>query len=257
MTCAEIQELLAAYSLDALDEREREVVAGHLERCPPCGTDLPEYEMIAGGLGLAVEQQEPPADLRGRILAAAARDAGAPAHPGKGLLRLPRPRPVAVVAALALVVALSAALWAAGLQMELGEQRAAIATLRERASRFDRVVTVLQAPDLRVRALAGTDAAPSGMGRVYVDPHTGAGMLTVRALPPLPSGRAYQLWWVRPDGKRESGGLLTWTDQGGNGYVLVQCPVPCTSFEAAGVTEEPTGGSPAPTGQRLLAAAPH
>ncbi|MBA2449101.1 MAG: anti-sigma factor, partial [Chloroflexi bacterium] len=104
----------------------------------------------------------------------------------------------------------------------------------------------------QVRSLQGTDAAPSAIGRVYVDPQVGTGMIMVRALPPLPTGRAYQLRWVRPDGKRESGGLLTWTDQGGNGYGFVQCPVPCAGFNAIGVTEEPSGGSAAPTGQRLL-----
>lgn len=254
MTCAEIRELLAAYSLDALDDWERVEVAGHLERCPPCGFDLPDYERVATALGLAVEQHDPPSDLGGRILAAATRQEARAWPRWVGTrLRLPHVQPAALLAGLALVVGLTATLWAAGLQMEMSEQRTAIATLRERASRYDRVVAVLQAADLQVRSLQGTDAAPSAMGRVYVDPQAGTGMLMVRALPPLPPGRSYQLWWVRPDGKRESGGLLTWTDQGGNGYGFVQCPVPCAGFNAIGVTEEPSGGSLGPTGQRLLA----
>ncbi|MBA2451200.1 MAG: zf-HC2 domain-containing protein, partial [Chloroflexi bacterium] len=147
MTCAEIREMLAAYSLDALDEQERDAVTGHLERCPPCGFELPDYEKVAAGLGLAVEQHDPPLDLEGRILAAARRQE-ATARPGwiGGRLRLPRVQPAGLVAALALVVGLTVALRAAGLQMELSEQRTAIATLRERASRYDRVVAVLQAP---------------------------------------------------------------------------------------------------------------
>ena len=65
MTCAEIREMLAAYSLDALDEQERDAVTGHLERCPPCGLELPDYEKVATGLGLAVEQHDPPSDWKG------------------------------------------------------------------------------------------------------------------------------------------------------------------------------------------------
>ena len=255
MTCPEVRDLLAAFSLDSLEADERAAVEDHLARCPECASELRAYEGVATRLALAFPQHQPPTDLKGRLLAAARQRPGEVGGrsrwrpPGLGVLRL---RPAGLIAALALVLALGALLWAAGLQAQLNEQRAVAASLRERAARYDRVVAVLQAPDIQLRPLEGTEAAPGAIGRLYVDPESGSGMVMVRSLPPLLPGRAYQLWWVRGDGRRESGGLLRWTDQQGNGYLLTQCPAPCNSFQSIGMTEEPAEGSPAPTGQRLL-----
>lgn len=157
------------------------------------------------------------------------------------------------VAAVALVVALGASFWAASLQSQLTEQRALATSLRERAGRYDRVVAVLQSQNIQLRGMEGTQLAPSASGRVYVDPESGSGMMMVRSLPPLPQGRSYQLWWARTDGTRESGGVLSWTDPQGNSYGFVQCPGQFKSWQSFGLTEEPAGGSPSPTGQRLLA----
>lgn len=253
MTCAEAEEMLGALSLDALDDRERQALERHVADCPSCAAELRAYQDTAARLALAMSQQDPPAELKRRVLAATAR--AAPERQRGRLwpkLGFARPQPAALVAAFALAVALSTTIWAAGLQMQLNEQRETTAALRERASRYDKVVAVLQAPDMQVKPMQGTNLAPEAIGRVYVDPQTGAGMMMVRSLPPLPPGRAYQLWWVRPDGKRESGGLLTWTDPKGNGYAFIQCPAPCNGFQAIGLTEEPATGSPGPTGQRLL-----
>ena len=70
----------------------------------------------------------------------------------------------------------------------------------------------------------------------------------VRNLPPLPQGRVYQLWVAGADGTRESAGVLTWTDQAGNGYTLIKCPEKLARWQSFGVTEEPAGGSQVPTG---------
>ena len=136
---------------------------------------------------------------------------------------------------------------------QLAAQRALAASNEERAQRYDRVVAVLQADQMYVRPLEGTTAAPGAFGRLYLDPASGAGMMMVRKLPPLPEGRAYQLWLVKSDGQRTSCGLLRRTDIAGNGYTLVQAPVPLTDWQGIGLTEEPAAGSPGPTGTRVLA----
>lgn len=256
MSCDDVRDLLAPLSLDALDADERDGAEDHVARCPTCTAELREYRETAAWLALSFHQHEPPARLRGRLMAAVADGAlGSTAVPRPRrwfLPRLPRFQPAALAAGLALIVAVSTVLWAAGLQSQLNEQRTVTERLRDRADRFDRVVRVLQAPELQLRPLEGSQLAPGATGRLYVDPETGEGMMSVRSLPPLPSGRAYQLWWVRPDGRREDGGLLTWTDQHGNAYRLLKCPGPVNSFQAVGLTDEPAAGSPAPTGQRLL-----
>jgi anti-sigma-K factor RskA len=250
VTCEEARDSLAALSLDALDPDERGAVEAHVAGCRACSAELEAYRETAARLALGVPQHEPPFGLKRRVLAAA--DRGVAARWGRLRPQLPRLQPSVLAAGLAVVVALSTTLWALGLQMELKEQRALAASLKERAYRYDKVVAVLQATDIQLRPLQGTEAAPGAVGRIYVDPDTGSGMMMVRSLPPLPQGRAYQLWWVRADGKRESGGLLTWTDPQGNGYALIQCPGPFKSWQGVGVTDEPAGGSPNPTGRRLL-----
>jgi anti-sigma-K factor RskA len=256
VTCADVRELLPALSLDALDVDDRDVVEDHLARCPACASELGAYQETAARLALAFPQHDPPSGLKRRVLAAATTR-----HPEGGRsapwwirlgLGFPRLQPAPVVAALALVVALSTTLWAAGLQMQLNEQRVLAAGLKERAYRYDKVVAVLQASDIQLRPMQGTELAPTATGRIYVDPENGTGMMMVRSLPRLPEGRVYQLWWARADGKRESGGVLTWTDPYGNGYTLITCPGPFSTWQTFGLTEEPAGGSPAPTGQRVI-----
>ena len=77
----------------------------------------------------------------------------------------------------------------------------------------------------------------------------------VRNLPPLPQGRVYQLWVAGTDGTRESAGMLTWTDQAGNGYTLIKCPEKLSRWQSFRVTEEPAGGSHAPTRDTRCSAA--
>ncbi len=255
MTCDEAAELLAASSLNALEQDERDALEGHLKLCPRCAAELRGYAETAAQLGLALPPVEPPSALKRRVLARAnERERGGWTGAGGPALKIrwPRLHPASLVAAAALVVALSATLWAAGLQVQLNEQRELVGSLRYRATSYDKVVAVLQSPDMQLRPLQGTELAPSAIGRLYVDPETGAGMMMVRSLPPLSAGRVYQLWWVRADGRRESGGIVTRTDGYGNGYAFVQCPAPLNTWQAVGLTEEPAGGSPGPTGQRLL-----
>ncbi len=256
ITCDEVRELLAALSLDALDVDERDVVEDHLARCPACASKFRDYQETAAALALALPQVDPPAGLKRRIIAAASTDHRSARRPAWWRrLAARRTSPLALVAVLALIVAVGTALWAASLQSQLGEQRALAASYAERAQRYDRIVAVLQADQVHIRPLEGTTAAPGAFGRVYLDPASGAGMMMVRALPPLSEGRAYQIWLVKADGQRASCGLLRRTDPSGDGYTLIQAPVPLSEGQGLGVTEEPATGSPGPTGPRVLVGA--
>ncbi|MEK7874219.1 MAG: anti-sigma factor, partial [Chloroflexota bacterium] len=48
-----------------------------------------------------------------------------------------------------------------------------------------------------------------------------------------------------------NGGTFT-VDANGRGQMLVRAPLPITSYQSMGVTVEPMGGSPGPTGARML-----
>lgn len=66
----------------------------------------------------------------------------------------------------------------------------------------------------------------------------------------LPADKVYQLWLIR-DGQRTSGGTFT-VDANGRGQVPIHPPLPIREYQSMGVTVEPTGGSPGPTGARVL-----
>ena len=260
--CDEARDLLPLLSLDVLDVDERDVLEDHLASCPACAAEAAGYSETAAAIALALPQVDPPAGLKNRVLTAARNPYAMPAGRRAGGSRrvgvLPRRWRISLVglaAAVAIIWAVGATIWAMNVSEQLDAQSSQIASLSERAQNYGRVASVLQAADTQTRMLSGTNDAPSAFGRVYVDPDTGEGMLMVRGLPPLPAGRSYQLWVVGADGQRQSAGLLTWTDKQGNGYTLIKCPDKLARWQSFGVTQEPAGGSPGPTGPRMLGGA--
>ncbi|MCC7372031.1 MAG: anti-sigma factor [Chloroflexi bacterium] len=263
LTCDEVRELTPLHALNVLDVDERDVVDDHLRNCPTCETDLASYLEVTAQLALALPQSDPSTGLKDRVLAQARKPRALPSPPlARGGAPIPiwqstraqrlRSTLTSLVAGVAVIVAAGSSYWAYNLQSQLDAQNARIATLTERAQNYQRVASVLQAADTQIRVLQSTQPTQPAFGRVYIDPETSEGMLMVRNLPPLPPGRVYQLWVARANGERESAGILTWTDKAGNGYTLIKCPDALARWNTFGVTEEPTGGSPAPTGSRLL-----
>ena len=81
--------LIPAYTLDALDERERRELESHLSTCDRCRSELRAYQESAASLAYATPLADPPAALRERIV----RDAMAelePRAPRRSRLRRPR-----------------------------------------------------------------------------------------------------------------------------------------------------------------------
>ena len=76
------------------------------------------------------------------------------------------------------------------------------------------------------------------------------GTLVVEHAPPLEPGKQYQLWLTK-DGKRTDGGVFS-VGKNGYGVLYVWAKEPLDSFSEFGVTIEPEGGSPGPTGEKVL-----
>src|SRR5689334_15502989 len=68
-------DLAAAYVLDALEPRELRAYERHVGGCANCRREVRELGAAAAALALAVPPADPPADLRGRVLADARRPA--------------------------------------------------------------------------------------------------------------------------------------------------------------------------------------
>ncbi len=257
ITCETIADLLPAAALDAVSADERLVVQGHVAGCRRCAAELAELEEAGALLAEAVPQFEPPADLKGRVLAAALAERPSDTAPRRGGLRLLPTRlhvaPMWGAVAAAVIVSVGSLTWAASLQSQiatLSAQAQVAQDEREKAASYDAVVNVLASNQLAVRSLTPASASLQAKGTVWLDPSTGRGMIMMHGLPQLPPGRAWQLWFVRGD-TRESGGLL-WTDRGGSGYTLIKVPTNLQSYDSIGITEEPATGSPWPTTPRVV-----
>ena len=84
LSCDEVRELAASFVLGALDSDEADAVRAHLASCADAHVEMAELGSVLPVLAESVPVVEPPAALKGRILAAAAaeletRGAGAPA----------------------------------------------------------------------------------------------------------------------------------------------------------------------------------
>ncbi len=101
----------------------------------------------------------------------------------------------------------------------------------------------------RVVALAGTPDAPDASGALYVGPENG--LLVLRDLPPLPADQTYELWLIPGDGSPIPAGLVQVAEEGDSTFTIALAGQP-TDFAAVGLSIEPTGGSPAPTGPIVL-----
>lgn len=242
----ELIELLPAYALGSLDVDERAAVEVALARYPDIRRDLDEHRLAALGLAHIVPQRTPPPALRASILGAAAPRGPSPRVTWWDrlidLLGGPRLAGGLAVAALAMVAGIIVVQAIAGAQ---AAQRLALA--QQQAAQAQ---AILSTSSEAVR-LSGTQNAPSALATVHFAPDEPYAALQVSNLPPLPQTQAYQLWLVDTTGKRWSGAVFN-TVASGASLVLVQSEVPMSDIVRFGVSREPAGGSPSPTGPAVL-----
>jgi anti-sigma-K factor RskA len=232
---------LAAYALDALPPQQQAAVRAHLAHCAFCRHTVARLRAAADLLALAPEPVAPPPALRDRVLRAVAADAAPPPRPAPPAEPPAPARPFGwwlATAALLLVVlglgivAIALQQRTVRLEQELAQQAWRIALYEEAA---------------RAVPLAGA-AAPQASGMLFVGSSASPPVLVLRELPPLPTDRAYQVWYIR-NGQPISVDVLP---PGASGRQVVALPVPPDAAEQVAVSVEPAGGSPAPTGPIVL-----
>ena len=226
-----VEGLLPSYALGCLEDREKARVERHLRDCQACRDSLADYEELTASLSLAAPRAETPAGLKRRVLAGvSASQTRTPLRVAALALRAPLrlALPLAAAALLLLSLGLNLALW-------------------RRLAHLEASTPIL--PD-QVALLGATPEAAGARGMLLFHPEDTEATLVVEDLPPLQEGRQYQLWLIR-EGKRTNGGVFSVSSEG-YGCLLIASPAPVGSYEALGVTEEPTGGSPGPTGRRVL-----
>lgn len=115
------------------------------------------------------------------------------------------------------------------------------------ASMPEQVTSLLAAEDLEV---ARGQIGGTGNATVLASQAADMAVISMTGIPELAEGRAYQLWLMGPDHDPIPAGTLE------SGQVGPAPSAQLSGIRAStqiGITEEPAGGSPAPTGQVLLA----
>jgi len=115
--------------------------------------------------------------------------------------------------------------------------------------RLGHLETVGFAGRMRAVPLLATSASQA-TGFVLISADGGSGALVVDGLPPLGEKQQYQLWLIR-NGERISGAVFS-TDEKNYGGTRIRAPRSLLEYTAADITIEPTGGSPQPTGAKVL-----
>jgi anti-sigma-K factor RskA len=227
-------DLLPGFALGILEADEERRVREHLADCPACTEDLAALREVTGSLSLAVRSVDPPAALEKRIMQRiGASRPGARPLPVRSSPRRSFPawyRTIGAVAAV-LIVAL-----ATGNIL----QWRGIMPRRGPAS----------APGLTTATLFGVDGVRDAYGTIVLDPEDNHGVLAVRGLANLDTAHQYQLWLIK-GAERRSGGVFS-VNADGYGSLLLSVPEDFKGFRAIGISIEPAGGSPQPTGARVL-----
>lgn len=232
-----ISELIPAYALDCLDEDELVMVSEHLEICSACRAELRSYQTVADQLVLAVPDAAPPPELKRRLMDRV--QSSRPTPPPQPRLLwwrslttlMQRTTPVWGLVSLLLILGLAVSnllLWQQANRREITPPPTVMRTV----------------------VLVGTDAAPGASGVIVISRDEEHGTLVVEGLAALDQAQQYQLWLIQ-NGQRASGGLFS-VSEDGYASLSVSSPEPLSKYSAFGVTIEPAGGSPGPTGDKVL-----
>jgi hypothetical protein len=242
----DMHSLSGAYALDALEGgAERDRFTRHMSRCQTCASEVRGFREVATALAFA-ETAEPPPELRGRVLAAAARTRQLPPE----VRTHARPRRTrawphnvpwvpwlsGAIATASIVVAVIFGFAQAHTQQQL-----------DRIQAESRAISLLLAsPQVTLLSHSTTEG---GVATVVLAAARHQLVVVTNGLPALPAGKVYQLWLINK-AKTVSAGLLPPATSGRTPAVLASGVV---KGDSLGLTVEPAPGSTQPTTTPILA----
>jgi anti-sigma-K factor RskA len=241
--CQHIEELLAAYALDALEIDEKLQVETHLDTCVSCQRVLSDYQAVSHGLMAAQPPVQPPAHVRARLLSHTVSQPEELGWVERWRSLFPKLGPiVALVAVLILVV------FNLNLLRNTNQILETQKNLSEQNRAYQTAFALLTYPDSEVVVIDDGEI----YGTLVYDPDGQVAVLNVWGLEALTADQAYQVWLIEPDETRISGGVFQSSDSAEYVSFVIESPNSLESFVGLGVTIEPEGGSPGPTGPRIF-----
>jgi anti-sigma-K factor RskA len=263
MEHAEYQELLALEAVDALDGRDAQMMRAHLESCPSCRGELAELRDAAALLAHAAPPAAPGNEVRERIM----RDIQSQSRPTpiqaqnvvpfSQALSAAWPNVLRLAAALAFVALLLGIvmLWRrdaasrreiAELARQLNRQQRELQVERDNMAKQTEALALLNSPDARKIALAGTPTAQTARAMFFYDEKSRHGMLMIEGLPPTAPDKAYEVWFI-PKGRSPMPGRTFTVDATGRAMISDNLPREAGDSMVVAITLEPKSGSAVPT----------
>ena len=269
LTCDEVRELAGSFVLGALDVAEDAAIRAHLASCADAHAEIAELGSVLPALDASVPIVEPPAALKGRILAAAAVDlaarTGAPAsvpapgpsssstssepgpEPAGEPTREPTRLPVASRSATsagtwALRIAAVVAIVVLGVSnlVLLGQ----LSTSRDYEESVALVLDVAGQPG-SLTAILSAEGGDGPVGLAAVD-RNGTVSMAMRDLPATTGDQVYEAWVIAADGVPVAIGGFT-VDNDGTAYFEAN-DLPTDPGIVLALTLEPAPGATVPGG---------
>ena len=230
------EDLKDAYVLGALPEEERLEFEQYLVAHPDLQEEVEALGTVAGLLAFSPQEQEPPPELRRRIMATVEAESVHP-HTSRqswlaGLWEAVGIRDLALAAAAMLVIGLFS--WSMLLQGEVRDLQGRVQSLQSQP----------QGPQMIALGGVGTK---QGARAELVTLEGDRAILVAENMPPVPEGKTYQIWVIKGDTPQPSG---LFEPKGDSIAAVVENPV--EGADAVAVTVEPKGGSKKPTTDPML-----
>jgi Anti-sigma-K factor rskA len=240
VNCTDIADTFELYALGLAEDEERGEIDTHLARgCETCQANLREALAVHALMLASVAQAKPRARLKRRILA------------GLGI----EPMSWGWLGALATACLAALAAWLSIQERhrsdELARARQSLLAVRAERDRLQQIFGFLDQPDTQ-QVNFGQGQSRLARGTVFVNPTLGV-LLIAGNLPPLASGRTYEMWVIPKGGAPRPAGLFDATADGSALHVLPG-PLDAASLGAVAVSVEPRNGSPAPTTTPIIIA---
>lgn len=271
----QIEALLPFYVLDALTSAEQAQVEAYVRSHPELEAELAQMKTAAAALPYAATPMTPSPAVKERLMAqvqAAPRQAAqtprlAPVVPAARPLQLAwwqrwqqwwaRLWSMPAFSATALLLIVTLGYWGITQNRQLQTIRAQNAALnaenealRQAVLGEENLIAVLSSDSHQAITIRGTEVQPQARGHLFQDAASQVAVLVVSDLPLLPADRTYQFWLIQGGVAIDAG--IFQVNQDGRGLLTLPPSLAISPFDAIGVSIEPQGGSPQPTGDIVM-----
>jgi hypothetical protein len=252
MDCPEVQELIDAYALGAVEPPEGAAIEAHIADCVRCWDELTRAQRTAALLALSVPTKEAPHHLEARIISRAQRERelrrAEPAGPGVRIPWAVTSGVLGAATAAALAFAVFLQFQMNGLKDENSDLKETLTSASRELESQSAVLAVATAGDTATVPLPRASAPAGTWGQYQWSRHAGKGFIVCYNFPDLPPGETYQAWWITDTGPVPAG---TFQTQDGACHFPMELAA-VDRPRGIGVTREREGGSEKPSGEFLV-----